>query len=94
MKTFEEFQEKVMNDEEFYKEFSALVKEEKNAGAANMFEGTAKAAAKLGYDVSEDQIRTAAESINRISEEDLGKVSGGAVCACGYKNRKDRGCNW
>lgn len=96
MKTFDEFLEKYQNDESFFDQFSDLVKQEKAAGASNLYEGAAKAAQKLDYDVSEDQIRNAIKARKEISEDDLGKVSGGVVCACGYKDKKDqnRGCNW
>lgn len=94
MKPFEEFLERYKNDEAFNKEVVALVKEEKNAGAASIFEGAAKAAVKLGYDVSEEQIKNAVESMKEISEEDLGAISGGgSVCVCGYGQKVNRGCN-
>ena len=93
MKTFEDFLDKYRNDDAFFTEFSSLVKEEKNAGAATVFEAASKVAAKLGYEVSEDQIKDAINSGNKITDEDLGKASGGVVCACGYKDgRVNRGC--
>jgi len=93
MKTFEEFLDELKNDEAFNNELTALVKEEKKNGAASVFEAAAKAAAKLGYDVTEEQLKAQAEAKAKISEQDLGDISGGgSVCVCGYGQKVDRGC--
>lgn len=81
MKTSKEFFERLVNDEAFAAQVEEAIKAKREAGAANYYETIIPTANELGYEVSEEEL----DALNKqaeleMSEEELGKVSGGLSC--------------
>lgn len=81
MKTSKEFFDRLKTDEAFVKEVETGLAAKREAGAANYYETFIPVAADLGYEITEKDLDDALSSASEeLSEEDLGKVSGGTSC--------------
>ena len=82
MKTFKEFLEDLSKDEAFAKEISTQAHAKRQEGAVSYQEALIPVAAEHGYDISIDELKDYYESQTaELSEEELGKLSGGTMCA-------------
>ena len=81
MKTSKELIERLQSDEAFVKEFDEALKSKRESGAKNVYECFIPVAADYGYAVSKEEMDAfAAERSEELSEEELGKLSGGTAC--------------
>ena len=81
MKTSKEFFERLKTDEAFAKEVGEKIAAKREAGAANYYETIIPVAAELDYEVKEEELDAISEAqTSELSEEELGKVSGGGSC--------------
>ena len=81
MKTSKEFFERLKTDEAFAKEVGEKIAAKREAGAANYYETIIPVAEELGYEVKKEELDAINEAQNsELSEEELGKVSGGGSC--------------
>lgn len=73
--------EKLQNDPEFFQQFTDLIKARREAGASNYYETVIPVAAEYGYEVKPEELDAIyAVQMEELSEEELGKVSGGISC--------------
>ena len=77
MKTSKELIERLQADEAFAKEVEAAVKAKIEAGAKDRFDAFVSAAADFGYEVPREELEAIAANSEQLSEEELGKLSGG-----------------
>ena len=81
MKTSKEFFERLKADEAFAKEVGEKIAAKREAGATSYYETIIPVAAELGYEVKEEELDAISEAqSSELSEEELGKVSGGGSC--------------
>ena len=81
MKSSKELFKRLGEDEAFAKEFSDAVRAKRESGASSYFDTMIPAAAEFGYELSEEELQTVADSMEaQMSEEELGKVAGGTSC--------------
>ena len=81
MKSSKEFFEKLSNDEAFAKEVGNAIQARREAGAEDYYETIIPVAEELGYEISKDELDSIIEERSSVlSEEELGKVSGGVSC--------------
>lgn len=80
--TANEFFSRLKTDEAFAKEVREKVVAKHAEGTDNVYDTLIPVAAEYGCDLTNDDIDTMIESASEeISEEDLGKVAGGTMCA-------------
>ena len=72
MKTAKEFMEKLQSDEAF-----AAQLKDKAAGAEDKLSAICDAAKELGYEISPEELKEISAQSEDISEEEIGKISGG-----------------
>ena len=84
MKTAKEYIERVQSDKDFVAQMMEKVKAAKDAGAEDLFAAISAAAKELGYEVSPEQVKEISDQSEDVSEEELGKVAGGAVCSISW----------
>ena len=78
MKTSKEFFEVLNSDEEFAKEVTEKVKEKIDAGMTDYKAVWIPVAAEYGYEITGEELdELYAQTTAQLSEEELGKVSGG-----------------
>ena len=81
MKTSKELFERLQKDEEFSKEYNEAIIAKREAGATSYYETFIPAANEFGYELSKEEVDAIIESQSEVlSEEELGKVSGGTSC--------------
>ena len=80
MKTAKEYIEKMRSDKDFAAQMSEKVKALQEAGEKDLFAAISKAAQELGYEISPAQVKDINQVSEDISEEELGKLAGGAAC--------------
>ena len=78
MKTSKEFFEKLKSDEKFAKEVAGKVQEKIDAGATDYKEAWIPIAEEYGYELTGEELdELYSQATVELSEEELGKVSGG-----------------
>lgn len=81
MKTSKEFFERLQNDEAFAKEIGEAVAAKREAGAESYYETFIPVAEERGYEISREELDAIHDAqAAAISDEELGKVAGGASC--------------
>ena len=81
MRSSKEFFERLNEDEAFFFFFFAAVQAERDAGAKDYLEAMIPAAARMGYELSEEELTKIMESYQeQLTDEELGKVAGGTSC--------------
>ena len=79
MKTSKELIERLQTDEAFAKEFDEALKARRESGAKNVYECFIPVAAEYDYAISKEEMDAfMAEHAEEMSEEELGKLSGGS----------------
>ena len=80
MKTSKELIERLESDEAFKKEIEEAVKAKQGAGEETI-DAMISAAADFDYAITKEELEVAkAANSEEMSEEELGKLSGGSVC--------------
>ena len=77
MQTTSEFFERLRTDKAFYDEFGAKLTERLQANDKPYLEVFAGLGAEYGYDIKDDELKELEAAGEDLSEEELGKVSGG-----------------
>ncbi len=81
MKTSKEFFDRLTNDESFAREVEEAIKAKREAGAQSYYETIIPVVAERGYEISGEELDDINEKqMSELSEEELGKVSGGTSC--------------
>lgn len=81
MKSAGEFFDRLRNDEAFAKEVSEELKARREGGAGSYYDTFIPTAEKFGYLITKEDIDEMVKSSSEeLSEEELGKVAGGASC--------------
>lgn len=85
MGTFNEYIEKLKNDEEFANKINTAFASEIEAGETDPDKILISTAEKFGYSVTEEEIKAFREqnkeAVSALSEEEMGKVAGGSWVA-------------
>ena len=85
MKSSKELFEKLSSDKDFYDEFNAALIAKREAGAETYYETLIPTAHDYGYEVTKEEVDAILEKYSdELSEEELGKVSGGTSCVTGF----------
>lgn len=80
MKDLKEFLEKLNSDAGFAEEVNAACQAKKEAGAEKVEDALMSVAKDLGYEFSAEELKgSMKESLSELSEEEMGKVSGGTL---------------
>lgn len=81
MKTSKEFWDRMANDEVFAKTVREEVAARREAGADNYYDTLIPVAADQGYELTKEELDEIMKTCtSELSEEELGKVSGGTSC--------------
>ena len=82
MKKATDLFKRLKTDEAFAKDFTEALKARREAGAKNYYETVIPSAEEFGYSISKEELdEYIALQDTELSEEELGKVAGGASCA-------------
>ena len=82
MKTAKDLFERLNADEAFGKEFTEALQKNHEAGAKDNYESFLRTAQEYGYSASREDLDEMLKSLEGdLTEEELGKVAGGTVCA-------------
>ncbi len=78
MKTFQEFLDRIKSDKEFADKITKILKEKKASSLDGNEDLLITIAAEFGYEVKKEELdESIKEYSSHLSEEELGKVSGG-----------------
>lgn len=81
MKSAELFIERLRNDGSFSNAVGQVVHREREAGVSDYREAIITAAAEFGYEINKKELDDIySRQMTELSEEELGKVSGGTSC--------------
>ena len=82
MGKIEELKKRLQEDDSFREKYAEEIKAAKEAGAATKFEAASRAAGKLGYEITQDDLKKPTQEEGPIADEDMEAVTGGDCVSC------------